>query len=96
MILTGLIWENLFTLRDMLPALRNSESRNVIQAIVVFLFKLKSGNSNSIIAYVLGLERPQQVSDFSTSVLNSIERDVLPNCFGIKAICREDLIQLLL
>lgn len=90
---TGLTWENLFVLRDMMTSLRNSDSRNVTQAIVVFLFKLRTGNSNNVISSILGLERPQQVSDFSASVLKSFENDVLPSRFGIKASDRQYLIE---
>ncbi|XP_058802330.1 uncharacterized protein LOC131670620 [Phymastichus coffea] len=92
-IFTGLTWENLFELRAMMTSLRNSDSRNVTQAIVVFLFKLRTGNSNNVISSVLGLERPQQVSDFSASVLESFEKDVLPSRFGIKAANRQYLIE---
>ncbi|CAB0041354.1 unnamed protein product, partial [Trichogramma brassicae] len=41
---------------------------------------------------ILGLERPQQVSDFSTSILQSFEKDVLPSRFGIRACSRQFLI----
>ncbi|XP_058810427.1 uncharacterized protein LOC131675459 [Phymastichus coffea] len=92
-IFTGLTWENLFELRAMMTSLRNSDSRNVTQAIVVFLFKLRTGNSNNVISSVLGLERPEQVSDFSASVLESFEKDVLPSRFGIKAANRQYLIE---
>uniref|UniRef100_A0A6P7GRD0 Uncharacterized protein LOC114329946 n=3 Tax=Diabrotica virgifera virgifera TaxID=50390 RepID=A0A6P7GRD0_DIAVI len=92
LIFTGLTWENIIMLRDMMTSLRNTESRNIIQALVVFLFKLRSGNSNNTIAAVLGLERPQQVSDFSASILSSFEKDVLPSRFGIQAANRQHLI----
>lgn len=92
-ILTGLTWENLIYLREMLTSLRNSESRSVTQALVVFLFKLRSGNSNNIIHSVLGLDRPQQVFDFCASVIKSFEQDVLPTRFGFQAIGRETLIR---
>lgn len=90
---TGLTWENLICLREMMQSLKNSISRNVTQAIVVFLFKLRSGNSNNLISALLGLERPQQVSDFSKSVLRSFEIDVLPKHFGINAISRNHLVR---
>ncbi|XP_058791020.1 uncharacterized protein LOC131664147 [Phymastichus coffea] len=92
-IFTGFTWENLFELRAMMTSLRNSDSRNVTQAIVVFLFKLRTGKSNNVISSVLGLERPQQVSDFSASVLESFEKYVLPSRFGIKAANRQYLIE---
>lgn len=49
-IFAELNWENLNTLKDMLISLRNSQSRFVIQALVVFLFKLRTGNSNKMIS----------------------------------------------
>ncbi|XP_043287510.1 uncharacterized protein [Venturia canescens] len=90
-ILTGLSWENILKLRDMMTSMRNTESRNVIQAIVVFLFKLRTGNSNRVIASVLGLEREQSVSEYSDSVINSFEKDILPMHFGVNAISRDTI-----
>ena len=77
-VFTGLQWENIIELRAMLTSMKNSTSRSSTQAIVTFLFKLRTGNSNKVIASILGLERDQQVSDFSTSVLQAFEKDVLP------------------
>lgn len=52
-VFTGLNWEQLNVVKDMLTSLRNRQSRSVIQALVVFLFKLRSGNSNAMIASIL-------------------------------------------
>ncbi|XP_058806441.1 uncharacterized protein LOC131672915 [Phymastichus coffea] len=88
----GLSWENIIELRDMMISLRDSESRNVTQALIVFLFKLVSGNSNKVICAVLGVQREQQVSAFCQSILTAFEKDVLPTRFGIGALSREELI----
>lgn len=92
-VFTGLSWENIQELSQMLTSLRNSHSRNVTQALVTFLFKLRTGNSNALIAAVLGLQREQQVSEFSDSVISSFEKDVLPAHLGFSAVSREQLIQ---
>lgn len=92
-VFTGLTWEQLIELRHMMPSIRNSESRTVTQALVIFLFRLRTGNSNALISSVLGLDRRQQVSDFSDSVLKAFEQDVLPSRFGIKAFTRQQLIE---
>lgn len=92
-VFTGLNWENITELTNILTSLKNSQSRNVVQAIVTFLFKLRTGNSNKLIAASIGLEREQQVSEFSNSVIASFERDVLPNYLGVNARSRDDLIQ---
>lgn len=81
-VFTGLIWDNISELLNMLTSLKNSKSRNVTQALVTFLFKLRTGNSNKQIAAVLGLEREQQVSEFCNSVIHSFEKDVLPIHLG--------------
>ena len=67
--------------------------RNVTQAIVVFLFKLRTGNSNSMIAAILGLEREQQVSHFRRSVINCFEKDIVPSYFGFVTLPRKTLIE---
>lgn len=91
-VLTGLTWENLTKLRTMMTSMRNSETRDVIQAIVVFLFKLRTGNSNAVISSVLGLQREQLVSDYVQSVMKSFEQDVLPKYFGINASSRQNIL----
>ncbi|XP_058805630.1 uncharacterized protein LOC131672433 [Phymastichus coffea] len=90
---TGLNWEQIIELREMAVSLRNTDNRTVTQALVVFLFKLRTGNSNEMICSVLGLDRHQQVSEFSKSVLSSFERDILPSRFGLRSIDRDDLIK---
>lgn len=92
-VFTGLNWEQLNELKDMLTSLRNSHSRSVIQALVVFLLKLRSGNSNATIASILQLQNEHDVSDYSASVMKSFENDVLPIRFGINAVSRDELIQ---
>ena len=62
--------------------MRNSNSREVIQALIVTLFKLRSGNSNNIIATVMDIEHPQRISDYFEAVLNAFEKDVFPSKFG--------------
>ena len=90
---TGLTWEQIIELKEMMPSVRNSESRSVTQALVVFLFRMRTGNSNNLISSVLGLDRPQQVSDYSDSILNAFEHDILPYKFGIHAMKRQQLIE---
>ncbi|XP_058804597.1 uncharacterized protein LOC131674731 [Phymastichus coffea] len=90
---TGLNWEQLIRLREMMTSLRNTDNRTVNQALVIFLFRLRTGNSNEMISSVFGLDRPQQVSEFSKSILKSFEKDVLPSRFGLKAVNRNDLIE---
>lgn len=92
-VFTGLNWEQLNELKDMLTSLRNSQSRSVIQALVVFLLKLRSGNSNAMIASILQLKNEHEVSDYSNSVMKSFENDVLPFRFGINSVSRDELIQ---
>lgn len=92
MIFTGLNWEQLIQLREMMTILRSSHNRDVTQALIVFLLKLRSGNSNNMIAAILGIEWSQRISDFVNSVMRSFKVDVLPSRFGIHATSREDLI----
>lgn len=84
-VFTGLNWEQFNTLRSMFVTMRNSSSRKVIQALVVLLMKLRTGNSNKTIAAILELDHEQQVSAHCTAVLNSFEKDILPRKFGLKA-----------
>ncbi|EFN65199.1 hypothetical protein EAG_00423, partial [Camponotus floridanus] len=92
LIFTGLTWDNLNELKDMMTSLRNSKSRYVIQALVVFLFKLRTGNSNKVISSIFQLEFEQSVSDYCGSIMKSFERDILPTRFGLQALNRDDII----
>lgn len=91
-VFTSLTWEKLIKLRELLTSMRSSVNRHVIQALVIFLFKLRTGNSNAVISSVFGLVREQMVSDYCNEVISSFEKDVLPQYFGINAISRETLL----
>ena len=90
---TGLTWESVIQLKDMLTSMRNRQTRTVTQALVVFLFKLRTGNSNRLLASILQIEYEQLISEYSTAVMKSFEEDVLPHRFGIAASTRDDLIK---
>ena len=68
--------------------MRNVEGRSAAQAL-----KMRSVNSNAAVAGIIGLERPQQVSDIVTSAIRSFEEDVLPFRLGISFCTQQDLIQ---
>jgi hypothetical protein len=53
---------------------------------------LRTGNSNRLIAAILGLQREQQVSEYCQSVIKSFEKDVLPLHLGFQALSRDHLI----
>lgn len=89
---TGLSWENVKLLSEKLTSMRDSQGRNKTQALVTFLTKLRTGNSNALIASILGLQREQQVSDYVDAVATSFERDVLPKNFGINDVSRETIL----
>lgn len=89
---TGLSTDQLQQLRKLLVSMRSSDCRDVTQALIIFLFKLRTGSSNNFISSVFEIENEIKVSDFCESVINSFENDVLPNYFGVNSIKREDLI----
>lgn len=91
-VLTGLTWENIIELRHMLPSMRSTKTRTVTQALIIFLFKLRTGNSNKTIAAVLGLKHEQYVSEFFNEIMKGFERDILPKYFSYSTITRQDLI----
>lgn len=86
--LTGFTWSDVLNLRKLLTTMRDSDNRNVLQALVIFLFKLRSGNSNPIIAAVMQLEE-RIVSESIHAVLNCFEKEVLPKYFGVHCKDRE-------
>lgn len=53
--------------------------------------KLGTGNSDELLASILGLENHQLVSEYVGSVLKAFEKNVLPLYFGIKSTTRETI-----
>lgn len=53
-IFTGLTWQQLYKIKNMITTMRSSIGRNIEQALVVFFLKLRSGNSNTLVASILG------------------------------------------
>ncbi|KAK0166595.1 hypothetical protein PV327_004088 [Microctonus hyperodae] len=90
--LTGFTVEEINTLKNSLVSMRNSENRSINQALFVFLFKLRTGNSNSITASIFNIKYEQYVSEYCESVLDAFQKDVFPNRIGAQACSREDLI----
>lgn len=90
---TGLSWENIMELSNLLTSLKSSSSRSVVQALVIFLMKLRTGVSNKLLSSILQLEREQQVSDCCKQIIRSFEQDILPFRFGISSTSRQQLIE---
>lgn len=90
---TGLSWANMTDLRNMLRTMRDVQGRSVLQALFIFLFRLRTGSSNRLIANVLGLKHHQEVSNACNSVLRGFQQDVLPFHFGPKVSSRDALIR---
>lgn len=86
--LTGHIWLDILQLRDMLTSMRDSDNRNVLQALIIFLFKMRTGNSDLTIASIMEVTE-KIVNDSVHSVLKCFEKDVLPKYFGVQAHSRQ-------
>ncbi|XP_075681005.1 uncharacterized protein LOC142646305 [Dermatophagoides pteronyssinus] len=91
--LTGFCWRQIEQLREWMSSMRDTEGRSAIQAICVFLHKMRSGNSDNIIAVNWGIDSGSLVSSYIKSVMRSFENEVLPNRFGINSISRDSLIR---
>lgn len=92
-VLTGLKWENVIELRNWLVSMRNTVARSVTQALILFLVKLRTSNSNKLISRILEIDEEQLVSKYCEQVIQSFEKDVLPSRFGLNVVSRNDLIQ---
>lgn len=87
-IFTGLTWDQFNKIRGMITIMRNSTTKDITQALLVFLLKLRGGNSNRMICAILGLQSEQRVSDYCNSVLRAFKVDILPPNFGLHAFTR--------
>lgn len=90
--LTGHLWVEIVELREMMATMRDSENRNVLQALVIFLFKMRTGNSDLTISSTMEVTE-KVVNDSIHSVLNCFEHVVLPKNFGVTAFSREFFVQ---
>lgn len=89
---TGHDWNSIIKIRNMMCTMRDSENRNVIQALVMFLFKLRSGNSNKLIAAIMEVNE-HIVDDSIHAVVKCFREHVLPKYFGVGSRSREDFLQ---
>lgn len=89
---TGYSYNNMDEICKMLTSMKKSVCRDVLQTLVIFLFKLRTGASNNLISNIFQIHREQSVSDFCSSVLRSFEKDILPSNFGVQSYFREDFI----
>ena len=76
-----------------MTSLRNSQSRSVIQALIVFRFKLRTGNSNKLLASVFNINNEQSISEYSKSIIQFFAKNVLPLHFASNSFNRDNLIQ---
>ena len=90
---TDLNYDELSSLAALPTSMRNVEGRSILQALVIFLFKMRSGNWNAMVAAVFGLEHPQRISDVVDSIIRSFENDVPPFRLGFSAHTRAYLIE---
>lgn len=72
--------------------MRSTDNRTVVQALVVFLCKLRTVNSNKLTASILELNEEQLVSEYCKQVMHAFEKDVLPTHFGFSGLSRQELI----
>jgi len=91
--LTGHSWENIRDLRQLLTSMRDSSKRSVTQAVIVFLFKLRTGLSNAIIASILGIGTEDYIAGLFAEVMSGFERDIAPSFSGFPAVSRQVLLQ---
>lgn len=89
--LTGYSWDSIDKITKKLETMRESHNRNVTQALVMFLIKLRSGSSDAFIAAILDVSE-NIVNQSINSILECFRTHVLPNHFGIQNYSREFLL----
>lgn len=66
-VLTGLSWESINDLTKEITSMRNNSKRTVIQALVLFFIKLRTGGSNRLLSTIFELEAHQLISEYCHS-----------------------------
>ena len=67
-----------------MTSLRNSQFLSVIQALIGFLFRLRTENYHKLLAFILNIDNEQSILEYSKIIIQSFEKDVLPLRFGLK------------
>lgn len=83
-VLTGFQPENILELAAMLKSIRNTANRSTVQALTIFLFKLRTGCSDEVVAATFGFTRTQFISEICDSVIRAFKNDVLPHFFNLQ------------
>lgn len=65
---------------------KNYENRSTIQTIFVFLYKMRSGNSNDMVAKICGTK-----NEWTVPAKKAFETDILLSQLGVKLLDRENL-----
>lgn len=91
--LTGFTTANITEISRLLTSIRSSSTRDVFQALVVFLFKLRTGTSDLTAALALQIKDHQKISDYFTAVTRAFEADILPYYFGPSSLSRDYLVE---
>ena len=87
--LTGHSWENIIFLRSIMTSMRKSENRSITQALITFLCKLRTGQSDNVLSAILGIKNEKIVFGFIHSVL---KMKYCQNIFGFNTNTIESLI----
>lgn len=91
-VFTGLSWENINDLTKEITSMRNNSKRTVMQALIIFFTKLRTGGSNRLLCSMFELEAHQQISEYCHSVIEAFENDILLHKFGMHSQTRRWLI----
>ena len=71
-----------------LRSLNNSTNRTKAQALAVYLFWLKTGLSQEMIAKIFGINNRQMISNYCASVRDAFKKDFVTQFIGINCLSR--------
>lgn len=91
--LTGLTFAQLKDLNNKLRSLRSSHNRTPIEALAVFLCKLRTNMSHQLLSVVFGIKNFQTVAHYLDSVESAMITDFVPSALGPEGITREHLLR---
>ena len=91
--LTGLSKEHFEDLHSFISSeIRNTQNRGTRMSLGIFLFKLRSGMSNKLLATIFGISK-SSLCRAVKSVRAALMKSFVPHFIGLQHISREDVIQ---
>ena len=89
----GLLKKDLYDVTNRLKSLRDSKNRKMIEAVVIFLTRLRHNMSYDALATFLSFRNGQLIGHICDEVEAAFNKDVIPKYIGCGSLFREEMLR---